>query len=785
MTPFDYAWSYVASIAGDPNTAILNFRAIHDTNKEVPAHDRRGTLLQWWEWLNGMNQQGYGIFAAVNALDGNGRELQNVEYCRVQVVDLDDRLTAQQNFERAAASNPHPAFAVQSSPGKYHVYWQMQPYRDNDRFQLLQRKLRQHYQGDKSVIDATRVLRVPGFYHLKAAPHLVTCFALPGLGMAHHVETLEAAYAHVNVIDGGDGVRHELGSPELAAPSLEWLAYALQLVDPNDLDRAEWIAIMSGFKQAGWSFGESVIRPMFDAWCARYTANDPGENDKQWSSIRNTELGWHSLVRRIPSLRAAVSFGVDNRAAGGVQPALTPALPGNTIPPPVQIGDVIGVNPPPLDCSGEYLTHLECAEWFKGCTFVVAHGKILAPDGRLQTSTQFNGAYGGKKFIVDGEGKQTNEPWAAALRSTLYQIPKVDHLRFLPHLEHGALVYDDLGRKGVNMYKPAVVRSMTGDPTPILRHVGLLFPDGNDQRIFIEYLAHNVKFPGHKIPWAPVVQSVEGAGKGVFKRLVTHALGKPYVHFPNAAELTEGGSKFNAWLRNKLFILADEIKVDDKRDLIEKLKPMISETYIEIQGKGVDQEIEDCYANWLFFTNYKNAVPVSRNGRRYAIFYTPIQTKGDLIARGMDKAYYDKLYGWLDADGAAIVTDYLLNYPIERGSISMTAPETSSWAEAIKISRTPVERVIMEAIEDGLPGFAGGWVSVESALKRVREKGATRGALPPHAVAEVLESLGYVPVGRAPRAYFQEGLGDNHRSELFFFGGWSDPVGFGRAQGWE
>jgi hypothetical protein len=777
MNPFDYAWSYVASIAGDPNTAILNFRAIHDTNKEIPAHDRRGTLLQWWEWLSQMNQQGYGIFAAVNALDGNGRELENVEYCRVQCIDLDN-MSAQQNFERAAASNPNPAFAVQSSPGKYHVYWSMQPYIGNDRFQTMQRRLRQHYDADKSIIDATRVMRVPGFWHMKqpAQPHLVTCFALPGLGMAHHIETLEAAYAHVNVIDGGDGVRHELGTPELAAPSVEWLTYALQLVDPNDLDRAEWVAIMSAVKQSGWTFGESVIRPIFDAWCARYAANDLGENDKQWKSIRNTALGWPSLVRRVPSLKAALTFG-----ANGVQQQSAPVA--TMTPPPVQ--SVIGANPPPLDCSGEYLTYLECKEWFKGCTFVVAHGKILAPDGRLQTSTQFNGAYGGKKFIIDGENKTTNEAWAAALRSTLWQVPKVDHLRFLPHLDHGAIVLDDLGRKGVNMYKPATVRTVQGDPSPFLRHVAMLLPDQNDQRILLDFLAHNVRFPGHKIPWMPVIQSVEGAGKGVFKKLMTYALGKPYVHFPNAAELTEGGSKFNAWLRNKLFILADEIKVDDKRDLIEKLKPMISETYIEIQGKGVDQDIEDNYANWLSFTNYKGAVPVSRNGRRYAIFYTPLQTKQDLAARGMDKAYYDALYEWLDADGAAIVTQWLRDYPIERGAIPMTAPQTSSWAEALKISRTPAERVIIEAIEDNIPGFAGGWVSAESAVKRIREKGAMRGTLPPHAIAEVLESLGYVPVGRAPRPFHQEGGGDNHRSELFFFGGWSDPVGFGRAQGWE
>lgn len=770
MTPRDYATAYVAAFAGDPATTILDWRAIHDTDKTVPGHARRGTLSEWWDWLVAHNQQGYGIFCNVNALDGQGRDLANVHYIRAHSVDLDN-ISAQQNYERAGASHPTPTFAVSTSPGKYHVYWVVQPYQGNDRFSMMQRKLRQTFDGDKSVIDATRVMRVPGFNHMKAEPFLVTCHGLGGTPTT--IETLEAAYQHVNVIDGAAGVRHDLGDPDLAAPSLQWLQHALTLVDPNALDRGEWIAITSAVKQAGWSLATpEALQAMWSEWCARYTANDLGENLKQWNSIRSTELGWPSLVRRVPSLQAAVAFGGVERAAPAAEP--TAALP------PMPVSE-----PPPLDCSGEYLTHVEQQEWFKGCTFVVKLGAILDGQGRFHNASQFNGAYGGKRFIITGTGKDTDEPWKAALRSTLYQIPKVDHVRFLPHKAHGEIVFDDLGRKGVNMYKPAVVDLIEGDPAPFLNHLAALIPDADDRRILIEFLAHNVRFPGHKIPWAPVIQSVEGAGKGIMKYLVTHAFGKIYVHFPNAKELTNSGSQFNAWMRSKLFILADEIKVDDRRDLIEVLKPMISEELIEIQGKGVDQDLEDNYANWCFFTNYKDAVPVSKNGRRYAIFFSPLQTQGDLIAAGMDEAYFSILYGWLKSGGAAIVTNWLKQYPIERGAIPMRAPKTSSWNEAVKIGRSPVERVIVEAIEQGIPGFLGGWISSYSALKRVRETGAARGTVPPHVVAQVVESMGYVISGRAPRSFFAESMAENVRADLFHFGAPGDVDAFGQMQGWE
>lgn len=780
MNPYDYAWAYVDALAGDPNTAVMDFRALHDTDKSLPGHARRGTLPEWWEWLSGMNAQGFGCFTTPAMMDGIGRELANVAAIRAHYVDH-DAVSAQADYERAAQSLPSPCFAVASSPGKYHTYWPIRPmYHDNDRFTVLQRKLRQVFNGDRAVIDATRVMRLPGTINWKygSPGHLVTCHALPGYQRPTTVETLELAYAAVNVIDGGSGERKELGDVSLAAPSLEWISYALTLVDPNQLARDEWISLTAAIKQAGWTLTDELsLRGIWDAWCARYEKNDAAENDKQWKSLRTTELGWPSLVRRVPSLQAAVAFQGKSVtipvAAGDLKSS--PSQPAATTPPMPA--------PPPLDCSGEMLTHLECAEWFKGCTFVTCMGSILVPDGRFLGATQFNGAFGGKKFIIDSNGKQTNEPWQAALRSTMYQIPKVDHIRFLPHMEHGAIALDALGRKGVNMYKPAIIEQREGDPSPFLNHVAALIPDTNDQRILLDYVAHNIKYPGYKIPWAPVIQSVEGAGKGVMKTLMTHAMGAPYVHFPNAQELTSSGSKFNAWLRNKLFILADEIKVDDKRDLIEVLKPIISETKIEVQAKGIDQDLEDNYANWMAFSNYKDAVPINKNGRRYAIFYSPLQTEADLIARGMGEEYFNALYHWLNDGGAAIVTNYFMNYPIERGAIPMRAPKTTSWNEALRVSRTPVERVIIEAIEEGLPGFRGGWISTVAALNRVKALGATRSHVSANAVAAIAESLGYVDSGKAPRPYFAEDVGQ--RTVLYHHGGVGDVALFGPTQGYE
>lgn len=787
----DYAqtWNYVAAFAGEPSVAVIDWRAIHDTDKTVAGHARRGTLPEWWSWLCQMNDAGYGIFAVVSAMDGAGRDLANVSYIRAHFVDLDN-LSSHQNYERAAASHPAPSFAVQSSivyddqgqysRSKWHVYWPVQPYQSNDYFQLIQRKLRQVFDGDKVTIDATRVMRVPGTLHLKnpSRPHLVTFQPLGGHGQRHDVAALDAALQSVNIIDGGVGTRHELGDPSLAAPALEWVKHALALTDPNALDRGEWIAITSAIKQAGWSLTDpETLFGMWSEWCAQYTDNDPGENAKQWNSIRNTELGWPSLLRRIPSLNASATFGGIDRTA--MLPQAQFNADGVTTMPMPEAS-----SPPPLDCSGEFLTHVEQAEWFKGCIYIVNREEMLTMDGRFLGSGGFNVAYGGKKFIIDTTGKMVNEAWQAATRSTLWTVPKVDHIRFVPHAAHHEILTDDLGRKGVNLYKPVDVRRVVGDASPFLNHIAALLPSPIDQRILLDFLAHNARFPGHKIPWAPVIQSAEGAGKGVLKSVLTHVMGRPYVHFPNAKELTNSGSQFNAWMRSKLFLLADEIKVDDRRDLIEVLKPMISEKLIEVQGKGHDQELEDNYSNWAFFTNYKDAIPISKNGRRFAIMYSPLQTAQDMLDRGMDEQYFNRLYSWLDADGAAIVADWLLNYPIERGAIPMRAPDTTSTAAAVDISRSPIERMIGEAVEDALPGFRGGWISATMVAQRLKATGAVRGGnVSQQTVSTVLETMGYVSCGRAPRPYFQEDR--ELRSHLYHYGRAADVELYGRLQGWE
>lgn len=734
-------------------TNPTDFRVIHDTDKSADAHNLRGSLSELYPTLQEYNAKGYGVFYNFNVMNDSPRKtLADVNHIRAHVVDLDNTLTSDAMLQKILSTHPAPHFVVNTSPNKYHVYWLVQPYTGNDYFNTIQRKLAQLYDGDKKICDPTRVLRVPGFNHMKSTPHSITYYQFSNAD-PYPVTVLADSVAHVNVVNHSSIARQPLGSPDLAAPSLDWLKYAMTLMNPNDMDRDEWMSFSAAIKQSGWSLtDEETLYKMWLDWCDQYDGNDEGENRKLWDSLRDTEVGWKSIERRT-SVGAYINFGFNDPAQlmSIAKPTVTTQTGGEVSPQPQEVA---------IDDRahefGELLSPEECKIWFKDCYFVTRIGEIFSPTGRFMNATKFNGTYGGKHFIISQvTSKTTDEPWKAALRSTCYTIPKVDHIRFLPHEKSFDIIYDDFGRAGLNTYIPAKISMREGDVSLWLKHVENILPVESDRKIFYDYLAHCVKYPGVKLQWAPLLQSAEGVGKTVFYEVMRKAIGQMYIYRPKAQELVSSGSKFNAWMRAKLMIMVDEIKVDERRELLEVLKPMITDADIEVQSKGVDQEMEDNMANWVFFSNFKDAVPISENGRRFATFFSVLQSERDILEAGMDKKYFDRLWTWLRKEGGLEAVAYWLHhYPIEKGDIAVRAPKTSSHKEAIMIGRTPIEVIIEDCINENLYGFRGGYISVPMLHKYVRDAGIKTPS--ENTIRTILNSKGYQELGYVPEPVFME-----------------------------
>jgi len=386
-------------------------------------------------------------------------------------------------------------------------------------------------------------------------------------------------------------------------------------------------------------------------------------------------------------------------------------------------------------------------EMFQGCVYVGSDHKILTPRGHLMKQDRFNAVYGGYEFTITADNsKTTNKPWDAFLLNQAVNFPKADHKIFRPALPAGTIVDED-GHTGVNIYVPIETKRTNDDIAPFLNHMRLLFPETLDLNIALSYMASLVQNPGVKFAWCPVIQGVEGNGKTFLMKVMEYCIGSRYCHFPNAGDLIGNGFKFNGWLYGTIFIGCDEIHTNGRFDVLEGLKPVITNLTLEYQFKGQDQFVGDNLSNWITCTNHKDAVPVSRNNRRYATFYTGQQSADDVM-RQMGGDYFPKLWKWFNNGGAAAINGYLrsmnINPKDDPAKDCQRAPYTSSTDEAISMSMGRVEQEIQEAIDRGDAGFRNGWISSIPLTRLLKEHGFDK-FIPPNKRKAMLETLGYVP----------------------------------------
>lgn len=116
--------------------------------------------------LTTVNKQGAGIFVARNQCDGHRNE-QNV--CRVRGVHADmDNVTPSQI--EAVIRALEPSIIVQSSSqNQCQLYWQLADGEEmsKDEAKSINQCLAQNYGADPAAVDVSRLLRLPGFMHMK------------------------------------------------------------------------------------------------------------------------------------------------------------------------------------------------------------------------------------------------------------------------------------------------------------------------------------------------------------------------------------------------------------------------------------------------------------------------------------------------------------------------------------------------------------------------------------------------------------------------------------------
>src|SRR6516165_4205348 len=148
----------------DPAATQFTFQTFDD-NKERkdPALVKmlHGTLAHCESRLTSLNAAGAGVFVTINETDLRGRKNKNITHVRRLFIDCDGAPLPQ--------DEPRWQFAVESSKGHYHAYWRIDELA-LDAFTPAQELIIKRFGGDPVVKDLPRVMRLPGFWHLKDKP---------------------------------------------------------------------------------------------------------------------------------------------------------------------------------------------------------------------------------------------------------------------------------------------------------------------------------------------------------------------------------------------------------------------------------------------------------------------------------------------------------------------------------------------------------------------------------------------------------------------------------------
>ncbi len=155
-----YATDFVHLLTGDAKNP-LTFQLFHESERNKAPKILHGSIYDHWDTFVDLNKEGYGIFVMINEGDLQGRKAENVTKVRALFVDLDGAPITPILQEQI-----QPHIVVSTSRNKFHVYWLV-----NDcpleEFSKLQKALAKKFNGDPAVSDLSRVMRLPGLYHMK------------------------------------------------------------------------------------------------------------------------------------------------------------------------------------------------------------------------------------------------------------------------------------------------------------------------------------------------------------------------------------------------------------------------------------------------------------------------------------------------------------------------------------------------------------------------------------------------------------------------------------------
>lgn len=312
-----------------------------------------------------------------------------------------------------------------------------------------------------------------------------------------------------------------------------------------------------------------------------------------------------------------------------------------------------------------------------------------------------------KKDVLDGAVNATNA--ASALALNLYRIPTVDGRRYMPGRDP---ISHEPDGTFCNTYPEHEIPEPPDKEVPrdrrnvdrVKAHIAHLLSSEKEQRMLLDWMSWVVQNPGRHVNYAVLLQGVEGDGKSFFAELLRSVMGVSNVSMANAATVTR--FNFTNWAYGQCVCCIEEIRLvstmgQDKWDAINKIKPFITNSTIEVRPLGKAAFNTFNTTSYMLFSNYRDALPLDDNSRRFLVLFSKWQRREDIVAfKEEHPDYYTRLYGAL-TESAGALRQWLLKHEQESSFNPMgDAPDTSARRVMIRKSKSEFIQVLDDVIAE-------------------------------------------------------------------------------------
>lgn len=395
-------------------------------------------------------------------------------------------------------------------------------------------------------------------------------------------------------------------------------------------------------------------------------------------------------------------------------------------------------------------------DWLDGWVYVTSIDKYYHIQTGDELSVQgFNSKY--NKFMPrDEAGNVTTTAHHEATCN--FAVETVRRVMYMPGCDP---LFKLDGSEYANGYLPGKVPAAAESITPegqkaidtILWHIRHMIANGRDDiaNLVLSWMSFNVRNPGKKVRWAPLIKGIEGDGKSLLGNLMGAMMGTSNVRTIGPSVIS---SDFNNWAEGVCVGVLEEVRMvgHNRYDILNKLKPFITNNTIEmhLKGRGTYEAINT--VNYIALTNYADAIPVSETDRRWFVIFTPFnETKimrEFLESRGGYKDYFNNLVDAIN-NHASDFKRYLLDYELSADfDPNGVAPETAEKATMRNSGMSEEELLIRELIESGTEGvnehvilsncLTNAWAVLDTDIEMPRTRG----------LAIALMRMGYTKVDK-------------------------------------